>query len=789
MQRHPPWILALTALVTVLLAGGLGRLEFKSSEDTMIPSGSTIYTDNVRYQHQFGTDPMIIVFTGDRGRLLSGHNLHELRVLQRRLAASGQYRAVLGPLTAVRFAADQLSVAPKLALDALVRDEAQAKTPEARNRLAAEFQRRTQSDAARLATVGPQTIDNPEFVKFLVEDSAGNVRPSLEGVFPDPRHAVMVVRLGGDLTIDQQGAAADKVVSIVGRSQFRGVRATATGTPLLVKEINDRLRGDMALLGGVAALVMAVVLLLVFRVRWRLLSLGVMALGVVWAFGLLGYLGIPLTMVTISGLPILIGLGVDFAVQIHSRYEEELARDPDGDVGGALLRMFLRLGPAITVAAVAAVAGFLALRTSDVPMVRDFGVLLSVGVLAVFAAAVLPLPAILGWRDRRVRQRPSDARRGRVERVTRSMATAGRGRPVGILVVSLGIVALGPLAFGHQTLQSDPERWVPQDSAVLRDLRALRRVAGSSAELGLMIESHDVLRNDVLHWMSRFQARAMRKFGRQIVSSSSVASITSLVTGSTPTETDARAVLDVAPGAIRRSFVSQDLSRSQIIFAIGPISLDQRKELVDRLVADVHPPKGVTVTPSGLAVVGTAAVTSLTANREQISYVAIAMVFVWLLLALRSIQRALLVLLPVITALALSSIVIYLAGISVNTLAAISGPLVIATCTEFSVLIVERYLEERRGGRGANQAVDTASAQIGRAFVASGLTTAAGFGVLALSGFPLLSGFGLVVSLNIVVALVCALVILPPLLAWTDTGLGLARSDEDRPAGQPVAAV
>ena len=789
MQRHPPWILALTALVTVVLAGGLGRLEFKSSEDTMIPSGSTIYTDNVRYQHQFGTDPMLIVFTGDRGRLLSGHNLHELRVLQRRLAASGEYHAVLGPLTAVRFAADQLSVAPKLALEALVRDEAQAKTPEARNRLATEFQLRTQSDATRLAAVDPQTIDNPEFVKFLVEDSAGNVRPSLKGVFPDPRHAVMVVRLGGDLTIDQQGAAADKVVSIVGHSQFRGVRATATGTPLLVEEINNRLRGDMALLGGVAALGMAVVLLLVFRVRWRLLSLGVMALGVVWTFGLLGYLGIPLTMVTISGLPILIGLGVDFAVQIHSRYEEELARDPDGDVGGALLRMFLRLGPAITVAAVAAVAGFLALRTSDVPMVRDFGVLLSVGVLAVFAAAVLPLPAILGWRDRHVRQRPSDGHRGRVERVTRSMATAGRGRPVGLLVVSLGIVALGPLAFGHQSLQSDPERWVPQDSGVLRDLRAPRRVAGSSAELGLMIESHDVLRNDVLHWMSLFQARAMRKYGRQIVSSSSVASITSLVTGSTPTETDARAVLDVAPGAIRRSFVSEDRSRSQIIFAIGPISLDQRKELVDRLVADVHPPKGVTVTPSGLAVVGTAAVTSLTADREQISYVAIAMVFLWLLLALRSIQRALLVLLPVITALALSSIVIYLAGISVNTLAAISGPLVIATCTEFTVLIMERYLEERRGGRGANQAVDTASVQIGRAFVASGLTTAAGFGVLALSGFPLLSGFGLVVSLNIVVALVCALVILPPLLAWTDAGSGLACRDEDHPARQPVAAV
>jgi hydrophobe/amphiphile efflux-3 (HAE3) family protein len=448
----------------------------------------------------------------------------------------------------------------------------------------------------------------------------------------------------------------------------------------------------------------------------------------------------------------------------------------------------VRLGPAITVAAVAAVVGFLVLRTSDVPMVRDYGVLLSIGVLAVFAAAILPMPAVLAWRDRHLSRVPVTRARARVERATRAVAGVGRGRPVGVLVVSLLVVVLGPVAFGRESLQSDPERWVPQDSSVLRDLRALRRVAGSSAELGLMIDAHDVLRTNVLRWMSQFEARAKQKYGRQIVSSSSVASITSQVTGSSPTEVDARAVLGVAPRAISRSFVSEDGTRSQIIFAIGPISLDQRKELVDDLVADLHPPKGVAVTPSGLAVVGTAAVTSLTADREQMSYLAVAAVFVWLLIALRSIQRAFLVLLPVVTALALSSLVIYLAGISVNTLAAISGPLVIATCTEFTVLITERYLEERRRGRGAEEAVDTASLHIGRAFVASGLTTAAGFGVLALSGFPLLSGFGVVVSLNIVVALLCALVMLPPLLAWTSPGAADARSTIDVATGDPVAA-
>ena len=150
----------------------------------MIPSGSTVYTDNVRYQHQFGSDPMVIVFTGDTRKLLSGRNLRELQSLQRRVERSGAYHAVLGPLTTLRFAADQLPVAPGLALGALARDEARATTAAERDALAASFRQRTDADAARLAGVGSHSIDNPTFVDFLIHDATGAVRPSLRGRLP-----------------------------------------------------------------------------------------------------------------------------------------------------------------------------------------------------------------------------------------------------------------------------------------------------------------------------------------------------------------------------------------------------------------------------------------------------------------------------------------------------------------------------------------------------------------------------------------------------------------------------
>ena len=131
-------------------------------------------------------------------------------------------------------------------------------------------------------------------------------------------------------------------------------------------------------------------------------------------------------------------------------------------------------------------------------------------------------------------------------------------------------------------------------------------------------------------------ARAERSSQRTDQLHQSVASITSTITGSSPTPADVRAVLAVAPSGIRRSFIAPDNTRAQILFAIGPVSLDRRKTLVAELEAALHPPPGVSVTASGLAVVGTEAVTSLTANRERMSYVALIAVLLWLLLAFRS---------------------------------------------------------------------------------------------------------------------------------------------------------
>src|SRR3990172_2039450 len=115
----------------------------------------------------------------------------------------------------------------------------------------------------------------------------------------------------------------------------------------------------------------------------------------------MGYLSLPLTMVTMSGLPILIGLGVDFAIQFHNRFEEEThlresasappptgppPRPPRGGApapGGG--------GP----------EALMTLHISRVPMIRDFGSMLTVGTVILYLGIFFLLNPALFLRDRR----------------------------------------------------------------------------------------------------------------------------------------------------------------------------------------------------------------------------------------------------------------------------------------------------------------------------------------------------------------------------------------------------
>jgi hydrophobe/amphiphile efflux-3 (HAE3) family protein len=807
----------LVAVVGLLLTVGLGlgitRLEFATGQDSYLNKDEQVYKDSVQYQDLFGGQAMLGMITMDEGHtvdeLFDEDSQRQFQELYDDLTEDDLYQGVVTPLMVLQYS-DELvqggtpggdplqGVAGQTLSEALSKEE--PGTPEATARA-------TDSGKTleRINAIPPdeRVLTNREWVKFLIYDNEGRARVSSDAFLIDERHAQILVRLKGNESIDEEGSAATIARERILELDLPNASVVSTGAPMLLKDINDYLKGGMLLLGGIAVAIMVVILLVLFDVRWRLLPLAVILIAVVWAFGLAGYLGIPLTIVTIAGLPVMLGVGIDYAIQMHARVEEEAVLDR---AEHPIQETARGLGPALLVVTFDAIFAFIALRFAKVPMIRDFGLLLAVGIAVIcLASIVLPL-AVLGIREFRSPTQKRDFSEGRLGKLTVWLGSLPQKTAVPLAVASIVIFFGGAVVEDKLVLQTDPVQWVNQSSGTIKDIRAVEHEVNSSAELGVYVTGDDVFSDEFVSFLHEFRRSQLDSYGLdgsgQLITGGSIESVLGgllEIPGASdlaPTGTQVKAAYDLAPPDLQAILVSPDETAANLVFRVAPGTLEDRAVIIDEIRSSVDPPDGVRATPSGLAAVGVGLLHNLEANRVLLTYLAMLFVFLFLAVRLRSIIRSVLSLVPVAIAVGTASLVAYALDLKLSPMTAVGGPLVVAACTEFTSLILLRFVEERGRGLEPQEAIDVAAARTGRAFIVSGLTAVAGVAVLSFSSLPLLRDFGRIVAMNVTVALLSALVVLPPLLVWAErrgwVTRGLLKETEpfvDTPRPAPAPAV
>ena len=873
------WKLVLVALVliTAVLGIGLTRVRFATGEASYLNPSSQVAIDNVEYQSNFGGEAVIVLFTAAEGSdaeiadLVSPENLPELVRLEAELREVDDVASIITPLTALCFS-DALIQGPNPALtecEFSAALEASGEQPAGAPGQSALLAASTRDEAgaaarnadiaisfARLGAVPDKTLGNPAWNEVLVYGNDGYtqvdgelvpppeadrvIRLSLLSSFPDPQTAVGGIVLRGNLDLDAQSAATAAVLEVLATADVEGFDVTVTGSPVYLKEINDYLKGGTLTLGIAAMVVMAVILGVMFRVRRRLIPLVAVVFGVIWTFSILGLLGIDLSLVTISGLPIMIGLGIDFAIQIHSRHEEEANLDHDKH---PFAETVANLAPPIYAATFTGIVEFSALRISKVPMIRDFGVMLAIGIVVLATLGIVVPAALLGIETARgtAKHNASAADRAAiraahdasgttaeehhtwVERVVVKLGSLPTKWGLALVGLSVFLFVGGLLVEGRTRIESDPIKWIDQGSEVVTDIEFLEERTGFASTLGVLVNANNVYDQDVIDLMHDFTLAAEAR-PDVATTSSLVGTMAKIITipGATvipPTEEEIVAASTVMPRAIASALINDDQTATQVNLRLAPAGLDERAVTVAALEADLEAriaaldlpadsilltdleegQSPIRATPAGLAMVGIGLLENLEANRAALTYLALAAAGLFLVLRLRSLSRALLALVPVFLAIGASGLIVGVLGISLSPLTTVSGLLIIASCTEFSVLILGRFLEERQRGLSASPASRKAAARTGLAFFTSACTIIGGFAVLMVSPLPLLRDFGIIVTLNVAIALLAALIVMPPMMVWADLKGWLGTADQvgtsgavrmaaDMPSDQTVTA-
>jgi hopanoid biosynthesis associated RND transporter like protein HpnN len=146
-----------------------------------------------------------------------------------------------------------------------------------------------------------------------------------------------------------------------------------------------------------------------------------------------------LNILTIAFLPILIGLAIDFAIHLITRYEEELRKHETQHL--AIQRAMVNTGLGIFTGCLTTAGAFLAMAFTDFKGIQEMGIITGSGMILVLIPMLTFLPALLLKgrqniidRDSQPRSSPRSSYRARIERLWLD-------RPIAVTIIVLLISA------------------------------------------------------------------------------------------------------------------------------------------------------------------------------------------------------------------------------------------------------------------------------------------------------------------------------------------------------------
>ena len=597
---------------------------------------------------------------------------------------------------------------------------------------------------------------------------------TVERYVPSNLMTISVITLEPGLSQETQAAVIDNFESIIALSNPPpGVEVIVTGNAAFQQQMGEEMGTSMGQLILIAMILMVIAVGLLFsHVRYRFLSIGIVAAGLVLTFGIMGLAGMQISMVAIAAFPVLIGIGIDYAIQFHARFDEEARSVP---LAQAAKTTITKAGPSVLYAMIATCMGFLAMMISPIPMLRDFGVLCIIGVASCYLMALIMVPTVgilLKYRPKYPAGGNGNAN-GKAHHIEKynsalgSVATRVAKSAVPVLILCAMVAFIGFQLDQEIIINTNEDSFVPQDMPAVIDLNKVSRTMGSTSSLPIYVRGDNVIDAQTIAWMHRFQQYEVAR-NDKITGSASIADILMQYNGGKlPADNgELETALAQVPEREQNRYLSGN-SEAIITFS----TIDMENEVAMSMIADVQrdlewnpPPPGVTATVTGMLEMFTNLIDDISRSKITMTLLAFGLIFGFLFLIFRKVGRAATPVIPIMMIVGWNGLIMWLLGIDYTPMTAVLGSMSIGVASEYTILIMERVYEERERGLALLPAITEGVGRIGTAITVSGLTTVFGFAALTTSSFNMIANFGIVTVITVGFSLIGAIIVMPAIL-------------------------
>jgi predicted RND superfamily exporter protein len=611
---------------------------------------------------------------------------------------------------------------------------------------------------------------------------------------------LILIAVGRDILNSERRIDLTEDIIAVGEnfSEATNIDIHYAGLPFVRSVVASRVKQEMIIFLFLSVAVTATILLLFFRsftaVIFPLIIIGVV---VIWAVGSIALFGFKITLLTGLIPPVIVVIGIPNSVYLLNKYHQEFEKH--GNKVKAISTVVRKIGLVTLITNFTTAVGFLVLVSTDIVILKEFGIVAGLNILATFVVSIILIPAVFYWLPAPSGKQLKHLKfRGLDKALTGMDMLVHKSRPaiyaVTIIIVIVSI--FGMLKINAVSYMVDD---IPEDSPIKQDLAFFEEHFSGIMPLELVIDTGRP--RGVLLLPNLRKVNELENYLESQESISKPVSLVSFVKASKqafynnspsfyslPTNRERAFILRYMSNqndssGLFTSFVDTAMQKMRVSLQVADIGSDR----MDRLINDVIQPKidslfaddDIEVVVTGTTPLFIKGNKFLIENLRFSLLLAFFIISIIMAILFRNVRMIIISLVPNIIPLMITAGIMGFTGIPLKPSTALIFSIVFGISVDDSIHFLAKYRQELFANRFfVAAAISKTIRETGASMMYTSIILFAGFVIFTASDFGGTVALGILTSITLLMAMVTNLILLPSLLLSFDDG---KRSKDEHP--------
>ncbi|APZ45240.1 transporter [Polaribacter reichenbachii] len=281
----------------------------------------------------------------------------------------------------------------------------------------------------------------------------------------------------------------DSLIPIVEKfEKENNVDVRISGMPY-IRTLNAQNIQDEILLFVLGALVITAIIFFFFFRSFRatFITLLVVLIGVIWAFGFIGWFNYEITVLSALIPPLIIVIGVPNAVFLINKYQQEIKKH--GNQAKSLQRVISKIGNATLMTNITTASGFATFVFVKSNLLREFGILASVNIISIFILALLIIPIIYSFMPHPKKKHLNHLERRWIENVVNWMEKMVREQRIAVYFTTVIFIVLSIIGVYKIRVSGSLIEDMPKSMGFYKDIKFFENEFGGIMPLEILIDT------------------------------------------------------------------------------------------------------------------------------------------------------------------------------------------------------------------------------------------------------------------------------------------------------------